>query len=139
MVKNSSDKPKAIVLFDGECNFCNSTVLFIIKHDKADNLRFASQQSDTGIKLMKENNCAYNSLNTIIFIKGPKVSIKTNAIIEIGKLLHGYPKMIVLLKFIPPLIRDYGYTVFAKRRYGFFGKRDNCLIPTQEVRNKFLD
>ena len=139
MVKNSSERYKAIVLFDGECNFCNATVLFMIKHDKEDNLCFASQQSDVGIKLMQENDCNYNALNTIIFIKENKVSVKTDAIIEIGKLLNGYPKWIIILKIIPQVIRDYCYDIFSKRRYRLFGKRDNCLIPTQEIRNKFID
>ena len=139
MVKNSSQRSKAIVLFDGECNFYNSTVLFIIKHDKEDNLRFASQQSDIGIKLMQENDCSYNALNTIIFIQENKVSIKTDAIIEIGKLLSDYPKLIVLLKIIPRAIRDYGYDVFSKRRYRLFGKRNNCLLPAKEIRNKFIN
>ena len=136
MVKNSSERYKAIVLFDGECNFCNSTVLFMIKHDKEDNLCFASQQSDVGIKLMQENDCNYNALNTIIFIKENKVSVKTNAIIEIGQLLNGYPKLMILLKIIPQVIRDYCYDVFSKRRYRLFGKRNNCLLPTKEIRNK---
>ena len=136
MVKNSTETSKAIVLFDGECNFFNATVLFMIKHDKEDNLCFASQQSDVGIKLMQENDCNYNALNTIIFIKENKVSVKTNAIIEIGQLLNGYPKLMILLKIIPQVIRDYCYDVFSKRRYRLFGKRNNCLLPTKEIRNK---
>ena len=136
MVKNSIETSKAIVLFDGECNFCNSSVLYIIKHDIWDNILFPSQQNDKCIKLMKENNCFCNALNNKIFMKGNNVSVKTNALIEIGQLLSGYPKLIVLLKLIPQLIRDYGFDVFSKRRYRLFGKRNNCLLLTKEIRNK---
>ena len=88
---------------------------------------------------MKENNCFFNALNTIIIIKGNKVSVKTEAITKIGQLLSGYPKLIVLLKLIPQLIRDHGYDVFSKRRYRLFGKRNNCLLPTKDVRKKVID
>lgn len=131
--------PKAIVLFDRECIFCNSFVLYFIKYDKWDDILFVSQQIDIGIKLMKENNCFFNALNTKIIIKGNKVSVKTEAITKIGQLLSAYPELIVLLKLIPQLIRDHGYDVFSKRRYRLFGKRNNCLLPTQDVRKKFIN
>ena len=77
MVIDINNAEKNIVLFDGDCNFCNSTVLFLIKYDKKDMLRFVSQQSEIGMKLLLENNYKENSLSTIVFIKNKKVFVKT--------------------------------------------------------------
>ena len=138
MVKNSNNTEKNIVLFDGECNFCNSTVQFIIKYDKKDKLRFASQQSEIGIKLMKDVGFLNNQLDTIVLIKNTTAYIKTNALIEICKLLVGFPRVFLVLQIIPSKIRDYFYEVFSKYRYDLFGKKMECMIPTKEIRMKFL-
>lgn len=127
-----------IVLFDGECNFCNSTVLSIIKYDKNDKIRFASQQSEIGMKLVNENNYHNNSISTIILIKGNRVFIKTDALIEVCKLLVGFPRVFIVLRFIPSIVRDYFYDVFSKHRYDLFGKKKECAIPSQEIRGRFL-
>ncbi len=138
MVNYKNNIEKSIVLFDGECNFCNSTVLYIIKYDKKDKIRFASQQSEIGIKILNENSYTDDSLNTIVFIKNKKLFVKTDALIEICKLLVGFPKMFVLMKLIPSKIRDYFYDIFSKHRYNLFGKKTVCLMPTKEIRMKFL-
>jgi predicted DCC family thiol-disulfide oxidoreductase YuxK len=139
MVKSMLEMEKGIVLFDGECNFCDATVQFIIKHDTNDLIRFASQQSEIGMKLLIENGCIDNSLDTIFFLKNNNVYTKSEAIIEICKLLPGYPRVVVLTKIIPKKIRDYFYDKFSKNRYNLFGKKNDCIIPTIEIRNKFLN
>jgi predicted DCC family thiol-disulfide oxidoreductase YuxK len=128
-----------IVLFDGECNFCNASVKVIIKYDKEDRIKFASQQSDIGKKMMLENRYFNNPLDTIIFISANKIYTKTDAIIEICKLLKGFPKVILIIGLIPKKIRDYLYSLFSKYRYNLFGKRSECLIPTSEIRSKFIE
>lgn len=138
MVESNIDISKGIVLFDGDCIFCNSTVLFLIKHDKNDNLRFVSQQSEIGIKLLAEIGCQTNPLSTIVFINTNDVYIKTNALLEICQLLVGYPKLFIFLKIIPTKVRDYGYQIFSKYRYNLFGKKRDCSIPSKETRMKFL-
>ena len=139
MVIDINTSEKNIVLFDGDCNFCNSTVLFLIKYDKKDMLRFVSQQSEIGMKLLLENNYKENSLSTIVFIKNKKVFVKTEALIEICKLIAGFPRVFVVMKIIPSKIRDYFYDVFSKYRYKLFGKKTECIIPTKEIRMKYLD
>jgi predicted DCC family thiol-disulfide oxidoreductase YuxK len=138
MVNYNNNIEKSIVLFDGECNFCNSTVLYIIKHDKKDKIGLASQQSEIGIKLMKEAGFQNNQLNTIVLIKNKTAFIKTDALIEICKLLVGFPKMFVLMKILPSKIRDYFYDIFSKHRYNLFGKKKECMMPTKEIGMKFL-
>lgn len=138
MVNQSSHQDKAIVLIDGECEFCNKSAQFISKYDKKDMFRFASQQSEIGSELLKKNKYQGASLSTIILLKNDTVYTKTTALIEITEQLVGFPKLFVLLKIIPAGIRDVCYDVFSKYRYKLFGKKENCAIPTQEVRKKFL-
>lgn len=127
-----------IVLFDGVCVFCDSTVDAIIKHDKEGKMKFASLQSELGQKIM--NFCGYhnNELATIVFIKEKEVFTKSQAIIEICKLLVGFPRLFVVLEIIPPKIRDFLYSFFSKYRYNLFGKKSQCNIPTQEKRARYL-
>lgn len=138
MVNLSLLQDKAIVLIDGECDFCNKSALYIIKHDGKDKFRFASQQSDIGMFLMKKNNYHGNSLSTIILINNKKVYTKTTALIEIAKHLVGFPKIFILMKIIPTIIRDFFYDAFSKYRYELFGKRNNCSIPSKDIKAKFL-
>lgn len=135
---NLSPQDKAIVLIDGECDFCNKSALFIIKHDKKDKFRFASQQSEIGKELLLKNNYSGTSLSTIILLQDEKVYTKTTALMEIAKHLVGFPKIFVLMKIIPKAIRDFFYDVFSKYRYKLFGKKENCTIPTSDIRKKFL-
>jgi len=137
MVKMKNEK--GIVLFDGECNFCNSTVQYIIKYDKKDKIRFASQQSKIGIRILKENGFKNNLIDTIVFIRDERVFVKTDALIEVGKLVVGFPRLFVLMQIIPKKIRDHLYSIFSKYRYLLFGKKEHCLIPTKEIKSKFMD
>ena len=129
-----------IVLFDELCNFCNSTVLQIIKYDKRNHLKFSSLQSESGKKMLKLYKMDEKDLSTIIFIKNEKEVYKeSTAVIEIIKLLVGKPKIFLIIKIIPRTIRDFFYRIISKNRYKLFGKRESCMIPTEEIRNKFLD
>ena len=101
-------------------------------------MRFASQQSEIGIQLMKDVGFLNNKLDTIVLIKNTTAYIKTNALIEICKLLVGFPRVFLVLQIIPSKIRDYFYEVFSKYRYDLFGKKMECMIPTKEIRMKFL-
>ena len=127
-----------IVFFDGECNFCDASVQFIIKYDKNNLMKFASQQSEVGKKILSNFGYDNISLDTIIFLKNNKLYTKTNAIIEICRLLKGFPRYLIILKIIQENTRDYFYSIFSKHRYRLFGKKSECMIPRLEIRNKFL-
>jgi predicted DCC family thiol-disulfide oxidoreductase YuxK len=125
-----------IVLFDGVCNLCNSTVSLLIKHDPEYNLHFAAQQTPVGIAIMNHHGIK-DDQNSVVFIKGTKIYYKSDAIIEIAKLLSGWPRLYRFSYIVPRLIRDGIYDIIAKNRYRLFGKRISCVIPNQENKIRF--
>jgi predicted DCC family thiol-disulfide oxidoreductase YuxK len=129
---------KKIILFDGVCNLCNNSVVFIIKRDKKDVFRFAAIQSDEGEKLIKEHNIDTSKTDSIILIEENKYSVKSTAALKIAKYLKGgYPLLFGFI-ILPVIFRNWVYDIIAKNRYKWFGKKDNCMIPTPELKSKFL-
>lgn len=126
-----------IILFDGECNFCNKTVQFIIKRDPKGYFKFASLQSDIGKKLLKKFN-AQQDLDSLFLLEKDRFYYKSSAVLRICKKLKGVYKIGYFLLVIPKPIRDYFYSIFSKNRYKWFGKSNNCVIPSPEMRNRFL-
>ena len=127
----------AIVLFDGECNFCDASVQFIIKRDSKSYFQFAAQQSDIGEALKREYGVSM-SLDSILVIDQHKVYNSSDAALHISKHLNGLWSYLRFLKVIPKPIREVVYKFIAKNRYAWFGKKDSCMIPSPEVRNRFL-
>ena len=126
-----------IVLFDGVCNLCNSTILFLIKHDPNHNLHFAATQTESGKKLMHQ----YKILDedkSVFFIKNGIVFYKSNAVIEIAKQITGWPHIFKYGILFPTFIRDGLYNLIAKYRYALMGRRDSCSIPSKENLERFL-
>ncbi|MGY5849386.1 thiol-disulfide oxidoreductase DCC family protein [Salegentibacter sp. F14] len=133
-------KDKKIVLFDGVCNLCNGTVTYIIKHDKKDVFRFASLQSELGRKLVSERGMDPEELDSIILIEpGVAYFRKSTAALEISKDLSGAASLLQYFWFIPESLRDGIYNLVADKRYKWFGKKESCMIPTPELKSKFLD
>ena len=133
-------KNKKIILFDGVCNLCNDAVIFIIKHDKNDQFRFASLQSEIGRKLMEERGIDPNYLDSIILIEpGVAWYEKSDAALEISSDLSGIYQSLKIFKFLPRGFRNSVYKGIANNRYKWFGKKESCMIPTPELKAKFLD
>ena len=130
----------SIVLFDGVCNLCNSAVQFIIKRDKTDRYRFSALQSEIGKKLSSERNIDTQKIDSIILIEpGKAYYIKAAAALQIGKSFGGLWKALAIFEWIPPVISNWVYDLVAKNRYRWFGRKEHCMIPTQELKAKFLD
>lgn len=130
---------KKVILFDGVCNLCNGAVNFIIKRDKNDVFRYASLQSEIGKQLAVERGVDTSKLDTILLIEQQTYYHKSTAALQIAKQLSGgYPLLSVFLIF-PKLLRDWVYDIISKNRYKWFGKRDNCVIPTPELKALFID
>jgi predicted DCC family thiol-disulfide oxidoreductase YuxK len=129
---------KSIILFDGICNFCNSSVNFIIDRDGNDNFRFASIQSDEGNTLIKNLGVDILKNDSIILIEGGKYYLHSSAALRITKKLSGFWKLGYIFVIIPPFIRDFFYKIIAKNRYKWFGRKEACRIPAPEERAKFL-
>ncbi|QYA26422.1 thiol-disulfide oxidoreductase DCC family protein [Gramella sp. MT6] len=137
-----SDIPenKKIVLFDGVCNLCNEAVQRIIKHDKKDIFRFASLQSELGKKLVEERGLDPEEIDSIILIDpGVAYYRKSTAALEISRDLSGGYSLLKNFLFIPEVFRDGIYDLIASNRYKWFGRKDQCMIPTPELKAKFLD
>lgn len=131
---------KKIILFDGVCNLCNSSVNFIIERDKDDIFRFASLQSETGKKLLLERGLDPMSMDSVVLIEpGVAYYRKSGAALEIVKHLSGGYSYLQYLSFLPEPIRDRLYNILANNRYKWFGKEESCSIPTPELKTKFID
>ncbi|PKD17217.1 thiol-disulfide oxidoreductase [Salegentibacter salinarum] len=133
-------KDNKIVLFDGVCNLCNNAVTFIIEHDKKDVFRFASLQSEIGKKLVEERGMDPNELDSIVLIDpGVAYYRKSTAALEISRELSGGYSLLKHFNFIPEGLRDGIYNFVANNRYKWYGKKESCMIPTPELKSKFLD
>ncbi|PWQ95379.1 thiol-disulfide oxidoreductase DCC family protein [Leucothrix pacifica] len=129
---------KSTIIFDGICNFCNSSVNFIIARDPEGKFSFAPMQGETAQALMKQHGIDNPNLDTFLLIKDGKLYQRTDAALEITKDLTGFWKLFRVFVIVPAPIRDVFYRVFAKYRYRLFGKKDVCMVPTPEVRERFL-
>ena len=128
-----------IVLFDGVCNLCNGAIQFIIKRDKEDIFRFAALQSEVGQKLVAERVIDTSKVDSIILIEpGIAYYTKSEAALKIGCELKGYRIISKILLLIPSSLSNIVYDLIAKNRYTWYGKKDDCMIPTPELKAKFL-
>lgn len=126
-----------IILFDGDCNFCNESVLFIIKRDKHDHFKFCSLQSKKAATLLQKHNIC-TSEKSLILIDNNKAYTKSTAALHISHHLTFPWHILYYFIFIPKLIRDFAYTTIANNRYKLMGRKTKCMIPTAEMKNKFL-
>lgn len=135
MDENSNYK---IILFDGVCNLCNSAINFIIKRDKNDVFKFAALQSEIGRELTSQYKIDTSKVDSIILIDGKKDYDKSSAALHIAKNMSGaYPLLFGCMIF-PKFIRNGVYDYIARNRYKWFGKQESCMIPTPELKAKFL-
>jgi predicted DCC family thiol-disulfide oxidoreductase YuxK len=129
----------AIVLFDGVCNFCNSSVRFIVRHDKSGRFHFAPLQSDVGRRLLEERHLPTDSMSTMLLIEGSEVSTRSTAALRIARHLR-FPWWVAYYVFIavPKFIRDVPYNIIARVRYRVFGRTDTCPLPPPGITERFL-
>ncbi|AST07451.1 hypothetical protein AF2641_11495 [Anoxybacillus flavithermus] len=126
-----------IVLFDGVCHFCSATVRFIIERDEKAYFRFASLQSEAGQALLKKYHIP-QQLDSFILIDECTYYVKSTAALRVCKHLRGFWKYLYWLILIPFPIRDRVYDWIAKNRYRWFGKKDCCFVPTEDIKKRFL-
>lgn len=130
---------KKIILFDGVCNLCNGAIVFIIKRDKKDLFRYAPLQSEIGKELASKHNIDLNLVDSIILVSNGKAVAKSTAALRIATQLSGGWPLLGIFLIVPTFIRNWVYDVIARNRYKWFGKKEACMIPTPELRSKFLD
>jgi len=130
---------KKIILFDGVCNLCNGAITFIIQRDKKDIFRYAPLQSEIGKELAAKHHIDLDKVDSIILVTEDKAYAKSTAALRIAKQLSaGWPLLAVFL-ILPRFLRDAVYDFIARNRYKWFGKKEACMIPTPELKSKFLD
>lgn len=130
---------KSIILFDGVCNLCNASVNFVIRHDKKGQFLFASLQSDAAKEILLHFNLKKLNEDSVILLEDNKLFDKSTAALKISKQLDGIFKALYLFIIIPKILRDRIYNYISNHRYQWFGKRESCIIPSQELKNRFLD
>ena len=127
-----------ILLFDGHCNFCNAWVRLIVNRDNTKKILFAPLQSPVGRKMLEEHQIDVNYADSLVFFEEEGFSVSSTAALRIFSNLDGWERHLQLLAIVPRPIRDAVYNFIAKYRYKWFGRREQCMIPTPEVRERFL-
>lgn len=128
----------AVILFDGVCNLCNSSVQFILKRDKSGRFLFGSLQSQSGQDLLVKHGLPVDDYASFIYIKGDRIYTKSSGALHVLKDLGGFWRLFYVFILIPRPIRDYIYSLIANNRYGLFGKRNACMMPNDEIKSRFL-
>ena len=128
----------AIILFDGVCNFCNGSVNFIIARDPQGYFKFAPLQSDVGARLLAENGVDRIETDSVVLIENGQVYTHSTAALRIARKLSGAWRWFYYLVHVPRFLRDGAYKLLAKYRYALFGQKDECMLPSPEVRARFL-
>ncbi|NOS94128.1 MAG: thiol-disulfide oxidoreductase DCC family protein [Cyclobacteriaceae bacterium] len=127
-----------VILFDGVCNLCAASVTFVIQRDPSARFRFASLQSSYGQE--KLINAGFKShFDTIVLLKDGKVYTRSDAALEVARDLKGLWPALYIFKIVPAFIRNGIYNWIATNRYKWFGKKESCMIPTPDLKARFID
>lgn len=130
---------KKIILFDGVCNLCDATVQYVIKKDVKDVFRFVAIQSELGQKIINYIKVDTSQTDSIIlYIPGKAYFVKADAAFNIAKELGGLISLTSIFSVLPQFLKNFGYDFVAKNRYKWYGKKDSCMMPTPELKSKFL-
>ena len=132
------EKAKPIILFDGVCNYCNSLVNFLIRQDKQNKFLFAPLQSATAQQLLRKHGLAPADFDSFVLVDQNAVSLRSTAALKVLNHLPWYWKWTQLFWIVPRFLRNGVYNLVARNRYKWFGKKDTCMIPTPETKDKFL-
>jgi predicted DCC family thiol-disulfide oxidoreductase YuxK len=135
---NKDLKHKTILLFDGYCNLCHSSVQFVMKHEKSNELYFTSLQSPAGIELLKHYNINPLKIDSLVLIENETAYIKSSAALRLSKYLKGFYSLGYIFLLVPPFIRNWVYDFISKNRYKWYGKQDSCIIPDENLAKRFL-
>lgn len=130
---------KPIVLFDGVCQFCDTSINFLLDHDHRQHLRFAALQSRTGQELLTRFDLPREHFNSLVLVEGNRYWLRSTAALRIAHYLDLPWSLLAAFYFLPRFLRDGAYDVIAANRYRWFGRFDACRVPTPEVRARFLE
>jgi predicted DCC family thiol-disulfide oxidoreductase YuxK len=120
------------------CNLCNGSVQFIIKHDKKARFHFASLQSEKGQALLRTHHLPTQEFDSVIYIRNGRYYKKSSAALYILRDLGGFWQIFFPLILVPPFLRNAIYSLIARNRYRWFGRQESCMLPTPELKSRFL-
>lgn len=129
-----------VLLFDGVCNLCNHMVVFILRYENGNNIRFAPLQSEAAAKLLNQNKVKINvnEMNTIVFLYNGKIYMRGEAAFKIAGFLKIPFSLIAIFRFLPNALTNNIYDVISKYRYRIFGSRQQCMVPDAKWKDRFL-
>lgn len=133
-----STQASSIILFDGVCNLCNSLVIFLIKRDRKNVFKFTALQSPQGQQILKKHELKTDAFDSFVLYQKDTIYQKSSAGIRVLSKLGGLWSLFKIFLIVPRPIRDFVYSIIAKNRYNWWGKKDQCMIPTPELQKKFL-
>ena len=133
-----ANKKQSIILFDGVCNLCNSSVQFVLDRDNKKQFLFASLQSDAAKKLLLQFNHEISNITSLVLIENDEIFYKSTAVLRIVKKLKPLWCSLYIFILVPKYIRDITYDFVAKRRYNWFGQRETCLLYNGKYKNRFI-
>ena len=132
--------PDHIILFDGVCNLCNNSVQRVIRNDKRGIFKFAAMQSPVGQELLSKHGLGGGHVpDSIVYINRGKAYVRSTAVLRTARKMDGAYPLAFSLLIIPRFLRDAVYDLVARNRYRWFGKQETCIIPTPELRSRFLN
>jgi predicted DCC family thiol-disulfide oxidoreductase YuxK len=127
-----------LILFDGVCNFCNSSVHFIIRHDKRAVFRFVPIQSERGRRICRASGLDPDEIQTFLVLRNGRAYARSDAVFEVIKQFGCLWRLLLMFKVVPAGLRDWIYTIIANNRYRWFGRRDTCMCPSEDIDQRFL-
>jgi predicted DCC family thiol-disulfide oxidoreductase YuxK len=128
-----------LLLFDGVCNLCNGVVQSVIRHDRAGRFRFAALQSEAGQAVLQQLGLPTEQFDSFVYVTEGRLFTESTAALRVARDLGGVWQLLYALIIVPRPIRDAVYRWVARNRYWFFGKQESCMMPTPELRARFLD
>jgi predicted DCC family thiol-disulfide oxidoreductase YuxK len=130
---------RSIILFDGVCNLCNSAVQFVIQRDKRNNFLFASLQSTPGQELLQSHHLPAGNISSFVLVENRNIYLGSTGALRVAKKLNGIWPLLYIFIIVPKFIRDRVYYWIAKNRYKWFGKKNECMVPTPALKASFLE
>jgi predicted DCC family thiol-disulfide oxidoreductase YuxK len=138
MAESVTEADAPILLFDGVCNLCNGLVAFILRNDPRHRFRFASLQSPAGQELLKRHDLPTADLDSVVLIEGTRAFTRSTAVLRTARRMGFLWPLAFVFILIPRPLRDLVYKLIGKNRYRMFGRREACMLPTPDIRARFL-